>query len=168
MPANQAQALIMANALLVADGLLDPDQVRRMWRGASCRRSGSASLGLVGPAPVPAARMQATHSRTWPTLQVVWPEAVGPWSSMTVVQLKAACTSRGLPTKGLREDLISRLEEQDVALAAGAVAAAAAEAAEAAPPSTANNAQLQAAQDLFASMHHMEVRLGCCCSWPRL
>lgn len=95
---------------------------------------------------------------------VACPDPEAAWSSMTVSQLKQACTARGLPTKGLRADLVQRLQEWDETSAAAAAAESDAlggsiggdgEAGPTAAPAA--GAQLQAVQELYRSMHQLEV-----------
>ena len=82
-----------------------------------------------------------------------------------MADLKQECTARRLSTKGLKDDLVERLREWDTDTANAArlqatteAAAAEAAAAEGAAPGATNNAALVGAQELFASMHRMEVR----------
>lgn len=155
MPASRSQILAMANALLIADGLLTPEQA-------------------------------------------VWPQSSdGSWASLSAVKLRQACVVRGLPSKGLRNELVKRLEAHDAAAAAAAAApddppAADAPAADPTPaaeapvevpaeavaeevssgagsssdeegrelgavPAPSNTSQLQAAQDMWAGLKRMDV-----------
>lgn len=97
----------------------------------------------------------------------MWPDPPVDWSTMTVAELRAELMARKLNSKGLKDELIERLRawdaslEQEAAQHAHAEAAAAeAAAAEGVSPSATNNAQLHAAQELFAGMKDMQV-----CVW---
>lgn len=115
MPGNQWQALSMANALLIADGLLSPDQVR--WPALAgllaCMRLPGLNSGRAQPHP-----STASPHLTPPTHpQVMWPDPPVEWASMTVAELRAELVARKLNAKGLKEDLIERLREWDANLA---------------------------------------------------
>lgn len=84
---------------------------------------------------------------------------------MTVNELRGECQARKLQAKGLKEELVQRLQEWDANAAREAqehsraeAAAADAAAVEGVSPTVTNKAQLHAAQQLYAGMHHMEVR----------
>lgn len=96
------------------------------------------------------------------------------WGKLTVAELRAECAARRLASKGLKDELVERLRQWDAELAREAkahasqeAAAAEAAAAEGVSPTATNNAQLHAAQQLYASMHRMEVSgRACRCVWP--
>lgn len=192
MPSSQWTALSMANALLVADGLLDPEKARgactavdlggrevsRLWHAAVCLLEAGAAAPAHRTPPLSTCS-PLSHSK-----QVTYPdppEGVD-WGKLTVAELRAECAARRLASKGLKDELVQRLRQWDDELAREAkahasqeAAAAEAAAAEGVSPTATNNAQLHAAQALYASMHRMEVRrccwgaaaglllLGCCC-----